>query len=86
MYGEIDRQQVPEMLYCSLQLTHRAFRPWQEFTEHRPHPIKEQVLLRMQGDQQGCYHHEPAEEQQNAQEGQVNLQVEPAHYLSRSSS
>jgi hypothetical protein len=28
MYGEIERQQVPEMLYCSLQLTHRAFRPW----------------------------------------------------------
>ena len=39
MYGEIDRQQVPEMLYCNLQLVHRALWPWQEFAEHRTHPI-----------------------------------------------
>jgi hypothetical protein len=86
MHGEIDRQQAPEMLYCSLQLVYRALWPWQEFAEHRTHPIKEEVILRMQGDQQGCHGHEHAEEQQNAQESQVNLQVEPAHYLSRSSS
>jgi hypothetical protein len=28
MYGEIDRQQASEMLYCTLQLTHWAFWPW----------------------------------------------------------
>src|SRR6266516_1199186 len=28
MHGEIDRQQAPEMLYCSLQLVHRALWSW----------------------------------------------------------
>jgi hypothetical protein len=68
MHGEIDRQQAPEMLYCSLQLVRRALRPGQEFAEHRTYPIKEEVILRMQGDQQRCHSHEHAEEQQNAQE------------------
>jgi hypothetical protein len=86
IHGEIDRQQAPEMFYCSLQLVHRALWPWHEFAEYRTYPIKEEVILRMQGDQQGCHGHEHAEEQQNAQKSQVNLQVEPAHYLSRSSS
>ena len=80
----MNRQQLSETLHCRLQLGSGLVWPWQQCAEDCAQPLK--VIRRVHRKQQRCHTHEHAEEQQNAQESSVDLQIESAHHMFCSSS